>query len=85
MQSLRRFVRGPLPSRGFRFPKAGLTVSLPQAPRKDPAWVLGAGHAATRENAEAEIMGSQAEVVAAAAVAAHNPFPGGEVRYQPPA
>lgn len=53
--------------------QAGLTVSLPQAPRKDTP-VVG-GSAAV----EAEALGSQAEVLAAAVVAAHNPFPGAEV------
>lgn len=57
--------------------KAGLTVSLPQAPRKDaggPGW--GRKAAVNEEDPP----GSQAEILAAAAVAAHNPFPGGEVR-----
>ncbi|CAB1117116.1 unnamed protein product [Ectocarpus sp. CCAP 1310/34] len=73
---------------------AALTVSLPQAPRKDAtataaAWGGGgrkgraaaAAAAAATAAAEAaeEVPCSQAEVLAAAAVAAHNPFPGGEM------
>lgn len=61
--------------------QAGLTVSLPQAPRKDAsasgsAW-SGKGGAAA--GGSEEVPCSQAEVLAAATVAAHNPFPGGEV------
>lgn len=69
-------------------------MSLPQAPRKDAtataaAWGRDGGSgraasaaaaaAATAAEASEEVPCSQAEVLAAAAVAAHNPFPGGEV------
>ena len=57
--------------------QAGLTVSLPQAPRKETA---AAGMVSSRRTSEEDVPASQAEVLAAAAVAAHNPFPGGEVR-----
>ena len=52
-------------------------MSLPQAPRKEAAT---AGKVAAQRTLEEEVPASQAEVLAAAAVAAHNPFPGGEVR-----
>lgn len=59
-------------------------MSLPQAPRKDAtapanAWGGGAGKRGVGAAAMEEVPCSQAEVLAAAAVAAHNPFPVGEV------
>lgn len=61
-------------------------MSLPQTPRKDVRGSAGlgvnAGGIGGGNSGEEEVPGSQAEALAEAAVAAHNPFPGGEVSWR---